>query len=62
MKIYWNVKELAEYSSIDEKTLYEWVRLRKIPFHRINGCIRFHIEQSKRFIDSKEVKPRRIVA
>ena len=62
MKVYWTIKELAEYSSISPKTLYEWVRYRKIPHHRINGSIRFHIEQVKRYLDSKEVKPKKIIA
>ncbi len=59
---YWKVKDLSEYTGIDDKTIYSWVATKKIPYLKLNGVIRFHIENTKRFLESKEVKPKRIVA
>lgn len=59
-KEYWTVDELATYSGFAKVTIYKWVHERKMPFHKINGAVRFHIEQTKRFFESKEVKPRKV--
>jgi excisionase family DNA binding protein len=58
-RAYWTIKELSTYSGIAVGTLYNWVSQRKIPYSKINGNVRFHIENTKKFFDSKTVKPRK---
>lgn len=59
-KQYWNIKEVSEFSGFPVKTLYNWINLNKIPYHKINGAVRFHITQTVRFFESKEVKPKKV--
>ncbi|MBN2379355.1 helix-turn-helix domain-containing protein [candidate division WOR-3 bacterium] len=35
------VKNLAEYLSVSESTIYQWVKEQKIPHYRIDKTIRF---------------------
>jgi excisionase family DNA binding protein len=35
------IKEVSETLSVKEKTVYSWVELRRIPFVKLNGSIRF---------------------
>ena len=50
-----NVKEAAGYLGISEYILREWVRLKKIPFHRVNKQIRFRKSKIDRWIDRNEI-------
>jgi len=45
----------AEYLGQSEYTLREWVRLRKIPFSKVNGAIKFRRSKLERWIDRNEV-------
>lgn len=49
-----NIKQAAEYLGQSEWTLREWVRMRKIPFNRINGCIKFKKSRLDRWVDKGE--------
>jgi excisionase family DNA binding protein len=55
-KAYWTINELSEYCSVAVNTLYKWVGANKIPYVKVNGCIRFNIERTKKFLESKEVR------
>ena len=50
-----SVPEAAEYLGQSEYTLREWVRMRKIPFYRVNGAIKFRKSRLDRWIDRGEV-------
>jgi excisionase family DNA binding protein len=36
------VEELGEFTSISPKTLYRYIKLRKLPAIRIGGCVRLN--------------------
>ena len=40
-----SAKRLSELLDIKEKTLYDWARTGKIPCHRINGLVRFNLNE-----------------
>jgi excisionase family DNA binding protein len=61
-RVYWKIRDLADYTGVAEKTLYSWIKNKKIPYLKLNGTVLFHIENTKRYLESKEVKPKRIVA
>lgn len=41
MAALWRVQEAAEYLGIRPKTLYEWVRLGRVPYRKIGFNVRF---------------------
>lgn len=38
------IKELSEMLKVKEKTLYQWAELRQIPHVKMNGCLRFDLD------------------
>ncbi len=46
------VKELSELLRVKNKTLYQWAELGQIPHIKINGSLRFDIEDIKQWIQS----------
>lgn len=38
------VKELSEIIKVKEKTLYQWANLKQIPCLKLNGCLRFDLD------------------
>jgi excisionase family DNA binding protein len=40
-----SAKRLGELLDVKEKTLYDWARTGKIPSHRINGLVRFNLDE-----------------
>jgi nitrogen PTS system EIIA component len=50
-----NVREAAEFLGQSEWTLREWVRMRKVPFSKVNGAIKFRKSKLDRWIDRCEV-------
>jgi excisionase family DNA binding protein len=51
------IKEVAEYLSVSPKTVYQWAELRKIPAYKINGCLRFDLEEVMEYIKTCKIKP-----
>ena len=51
------VKEVSEFLNVKPSTVYQWAELGQIPCLKLNGCLRFDIEDIKRWIASckKEV-------
>ena len=49
-----DVKQMANYLSISEYTLREWVRLKRIPHHKVNKQIRFKKSKIDRWLDRNE--------
>jgi excisionase family DNA binding protein len=50
-----SIPQAAEYLGQSESTLRDWVRLRKIPFSKVNGAIKFRKSKLDRWIDRNEV-------
>jgi len=50
-----SLSEAAEYLGQSEYTLREWVRLRKIPYSKVNGAIKFRRSKLDRWIDKHEI-------
>jgi excisionase family DNA binding protein len=48
------IKEVAEILNIKPATLYQWAELKQIPCFKLNGCLRFDIEDIMEWI--KECK------
>jgi excisionase family DNA binding protein len=43
-------KELSEILKIKPKTLYQWAELGQIPCMKINGCLRFDLDDILKWI------------
>jgi len=50
-------KELSEILKISPKTLYQWVALGQIPSIKLNGALRFDIEEITQWIQSCKKEP-----
>lgn len=46
------VKEIAELLKVKEKTLYQWAELGQIPCIKMNGCLRFDLEDIQKWVKS----------
>ena len=48
------VRQAAEYLGLKATTLYDWVARRKIPFVKLNGALRFDLQDMERLIESEK--------
>ena len=46
------IKELSAYLTVKESTLYSWVHNGTIPFHRLNGLIRFDMREIESWVEA----------
>jgi excisionase family DNA binding protein len=46
------IKEVAEILNVKPSTLYQWAELGQIPCFKLNGCLRFDIEDIINWIKS----------
>ena len=46
------VKQVSELIQVKEKTIYQWVEMRQIPHHKLNGAIRFNYDVIIEWMDS----------
>ncbi len=44
------IKELSAHLAVKESTLYSWVHNGTIPFHRLNGLIRFDMQEIESWV------------
>jgi excisionase family DNA binding protein len=51
------VKELSELLKINKKTLYNWAELGQIPCIKLNGCLRFNVDDIHTWIASCKKDP-----
>jgi excisionase family DNA binding protein len=49
------VKEVSAYLSASPKTIYQWAELRQIPSYKINGCLRFRLEEVLTHVETCKV-------
>jgi len=51
------VKQLSEILKVKEKTLYQWANLRQIPCLKLNGCLRFNLDDVLKWVMSCKKEP-----
>jgi len=44
------VKETSQLLAVKEKTLYQWAELGQIPYVKLNGCLRFDLNDIEEWI------------
>ncbi len=49
----WRVDQAAEYLGIRPKTLYEWVRLGRVPYRKIGFNVRFDPDELESWTESQ---------
>ena len=47
-----NIEELSEFLKVKPKTLYQWAELGQIPSVKLNGALRFDLEDIKKWVES----------
>jgi excisionase family DNA binding protein len=50
------IREASHYLNVKQGTLYAWVGKRKIPFHKMNGLIRFRRSELDHWLEGNERK------
>ena len=48
------VEELGEFTSISVKTLYRYIKLRKLPAIRIGGCVRLNPHTTAEWLRARQ--------
>ncbi|GBE37464.1 helix-turn-helix domain protein [bacterium BMS3Bbin08] len=51
------VKELSEIINVKAKTLYQWANLGQIPSIKLNGCLRFKLDDIEAWINTSKKAP-----
>ena len=49
-----SIKIVAEFLMIKQSTLYSWVHNGTIPFHKLNGLIRFDLDEIKSWVEASK--------
>lgn len=58
-----SIKVVAELLMIKQSTLYSWVHNGSIPFHKLNGLIRFDMDEIESWVKtSRQMQPGTIPA
>jgi excisionase family DNA binding protein len=52
-----SIKIVAEFLMIKQSTLYSWVHKGSIPFHKLNGLIRFDMDEIEAWVKSSKQQP-----
>ncbi|MBI1912101.1 MAG: helix-turn-helix domain-containing protein [Deltaproteobacteria bacterium] len=54
------IKDLSVFLKVKESTLYSWVHEGTIPFYKLNGLLRFNLDEILEWVNSsKIIKPQR---
>ncbi len=51
------VKELSTLIKVKDKTLYQWAELGQIPHLKLNGCLRFDLDDIKKWLAGCKKEP-----
>jgi excisionase family DNA binding protein len=49
-----SIKIVAEFLMIKQSTLYSWVHKGSIPFHKLNGLIRFDMDEIESWVKTSK--------
>jgi excisionase family DNA binding protein len=52
------VKEVAAFLKVKEKTLYQWAEMRQMPSLKINGSLRFDLDDIEAWIAGCKQQPK----
>ena len=52
-----SIKTVADLLSVKHSTLYSWVHNRIIPYHKLNGLIRFDLDEIEAWIKAARHQP-----
>ena len=44
------IQELSELLKVKTKTIYQWAELRQIPFLKLNGALRFDLDDIEKWL------------
>lgn len=44
------IKEISKFLKVKESTLYSWVHYGTIPYHKLNGLVRFDMEEIENWV------------
>ena len=58
-KRFLNISEISDYLGFSNSAIRKWVRLGMIPFHKINGGVRFDIKCIDEWLTKKSRSLRR---
>ncbi len=47
-----SIKIVAEFLMVKQSTLYSWVHSGSIPFHKLNGLIRFDMDEIEKWLNT----------
>ncbi len=53
------IKELSKFLKVKESTLYSWVHNGLIPYHKLNGLVRFDMEEIETWVKASRKIPQR---
>lgn len=51
------VKEISLYLNVRPKTLYSWAELNRIPHVKLNGCLRFDLDDVMKWMEDCKSGP-----
>ena len=51
------IKEVSEFLKVKESTLYSWVHYDSIPFYKLNGLLRFNMEEIMEWVRKSKRTP-----
>ncbi len=49
-----SIKIIADFLMVKPSTVYSWVHSRSIPFHKLNGLIRFDMDEIEAWVKSSK--------
>jgi len=50
-----NIHQLSMVLNVKQKTIYGWVHLKKIPYYKLEGSLRFNEDEILKWIKSKRI-------
>mgnify|MGYP001603409519 CR=1 len=50
------IKEVSTLLKVKTSTLYSWIHNHTIPFHKLNGLIRFDLDEIEKWVKSSRVE------
>jgi len=53
------IKELSKFLKVKESTLYSWVHYGLIPYHKLNGLVRFDMEEIESWVTASRKEPQK---
>ncbi len=49
----WTVEDLSKYLKVSEKTIYDWVHKKFIPYQKINRLLRFRHSEIEKWLSNQ---------